>query len=245
MLRRSAFTLVEILVVVSLIALLSAILLPALRSARESARTAVCLTNLHSIGQGSAGYLVANNFPPYFDDAITLRGENYAYSWSDFLVKGRYLSCEVNADMIPSQGRPVGPLGVYLAGMLSQRSRVFQCPSQREHLWGEVASEPVSYRADYVVTGHENSLPVAGVYRARRFYQDPRLIWMGEAFTTLGGLSSREYVRETQLHLDNNEVNPLRHRGSSTYLFADGHAVRDITAHKVDWRNLTFPWEPS
>src|SRR5205823_7627976 len=57
------FTLVELLVVIGIIALLISILLPSLRKARESARTAACLSNLRQIGQGSAIY--ASQFKGY------------------------------------------------------------------------------------------------------------------------------------------------------------------------------------
>jgi prepilin-type N-terminal cleavage/methylation domain-containing protein len=44
-----AFTLIELLVVVAIIAVLVAVLLPALGKARESARTASCLSNVRSM----------------------------------------------------------------------------------------------------------------------------------------------------------------------------------------------------
>lgn len=51
-----AFTLVELLVVVSIIALLVAVLLPSLQKAREQARSVKCLANLHAYALGMMSY---------------------------------------------------------------------------------------------------------------------------------------------------------------------------------------------
>ena len=58
---RSAFTLIELLVVIAIIAIMAALLLPALEGAREGARVGVCTGNLKQLGLGWALYADDND----------------------------------------------------------------------------------------------------------------------------------------------------------------------------------------
>ncbi|MFW6059422.1 MAG: type II secretion system protein [Phycisphaeraceae bacterium] len=65
------FTIVELLVVISIIALLVALLLPALQAARAAAQRAACASNLRQIGIGAATYVMDFGSLP-----ISQRGSN-------------------------------------------------------------------------------------------------------------------------------------------------------------------------
>ena len=77
--RKKAFTLIELLVVIAIIALLLAILMPALRRVKEQAREQVCRANLRNIGLGIVMYLQENDYT--MPDFHTHSGECNGHLW--------------------------------------------------------------------------------------------------------------------------------------------------------------------
>ncbi len=67
--RRCGFTLIELLIAIGVISLLTAILIPVLRSCREQARAVVCSSNINQLTVGLLTYEAEKGgFPPAFDN---------------------------------------------------------------------------------------------------------------------------------------------------------------------------------
>ncbi|MCM8788585.1 MAG: DUF1559 domain-containing protein [Candidatus Omnitrophica bacterium] len=134
--KRKGFTLIELLVVVAIIAILGAMLLPALSKAREKARQAVCMNNLKQLLliwrlyiDDYNGYLPVCN--PY-----TTWGYYDRVNWVYLLIP--YTNVRYRTYFQPSQNR------LYL--YLLTRENIFLCPSvAKYYIPGTTTSAFISY----------------------------------------------------------------------------------------------------
>jgi prepilin-type N-terminal cleavage/methylation domain-containing protein len=129
------FTLIELVVVIAIVAILAALLLPALASTKEQSQRAACLSNLRQIGIAIRAYADDNSgnipygpvSPPFLNPY-------------DF-----YPSTGAPTSLISlASGAPVG-LGLMLQGALASQPKVLFCPGSDQPLNEDAALTQVGF----------------------------------------------------------------------------------------------------
>ena len=125
---RSGFSLVELLVVISIVSVLVGLLLPAVQSARESARGTICAGNARQLGLALQNYVSANGgklMPLKIDDATRIAGT--LAGQTPYPGKSRYGFGETDDNQPPGLqlDSEKGTLSPFMEG----NTAAYQCPN--------------------------------------------------------------------------------------------------------------------
>ncbi len=210
---KKKFTLIEMLVVISIISILAAILMPALRKSVLSARSINCKNNLKQVSVGIGSY------------------ENDYYGTIPYIYDAHYVWYKQHQFKYP-----VSPVPTYLGYsemsnsdfMDAQASTVFNCPSASP----TTSSGGNKNAGDYCGNANVMALYVGGSYmktagyvRVTSIKRPSGIIIVGEATD----ITYSPYFDEAGSLLDGGVFGNYRigwvHEGISNMLFVDGHVA--------------------
>jgi prepilin-type N-terminal cleavage/methylation domain-containing protein/prepilin-type processing-associated H-X9-DG protein len=241
---RRAFTLIELMVVVAVIALLMGILLPSLSAAREVARSIKCSSNIRQLGQANELYARDN------------KGQ-YVLAHARFLTNlERWHGTRAAID------QPFDPADGPLTPYLGTDGAIKSCPTyEGKFVDGVNAFEAgcggYGYNSNYIGsdildgnrTGVDASVYNSSANAAEIIMPDRKLMFADAGFMTLAAPGQPGVIEYSFLEPPLGVLQPsmhFRHRGRQSNVFwADGHVAGVDFGHTLSvpgYEDLSLGW---
>jgi prepilin-type N-terminal cleavage/methylation domain-containing protein/prepilin-type processing-associated H-X9-DG protein len=217
---KTNFTLIELLVVIAIIAILAAMLLPALAMAKEVAREAICLANTKQMGLATAMYTDENE-----DTFMSHRRNDNVEWWATKM--GPYLSHGYDIFACPSIGQWICPGGGgHTAG--SRHDVMIPRPMDGTSQYDEQQAVPYGYNGYWLGYHNYPGHPQMG----RNYTKTSDLADPSEVIVITDSKQQQAGSHWSQSIWYPSRVPYLRegvsdiHRGNTNIVFTDGHAAR-------------------
>jgi prepilin-type N-terminal cleavage/methylation domain-containing protein len=239
--RRKAFTLIEVLVVVAIIALLVAILLPSLSRARELGKRAVCVSDLHMLGVAWTFYHTDNKSWLVYAGTTGTPAPSNANDWYKRCPPGWLRSIPgypYNPTEAPEalQLKSIRDAALY---RYARTTEIYRCPSIPK---GEFRTFGIPQGASCTAQGNP-AVPVSD----NDFPGKLSLIKLPGNRIVFIDAEPEDWDAVWWIHYDRaawwNQIVP-RHGAGQTLCFADGHAAwwPWLSAETFKYMSHTWDW---